>query len=103
MAQMNRAISGVDTLFIPSDASNSFLASKLIREIARFGGDVTSMVPPPVAKRLRSGTEFPVADDGFDYTPEPAAPRLAGSDVEAPPPSLHDLLERLGPCRCRPR
>jgi pantetheine-phosphate adenylyltransferase len=53
MAQMNRAVSGVDTLFIPSDASNSFLASKLIREIARFGGDVTSMVPPPVAKRLQ--------------------------------------------------
>lgn len=53
MAQMNRAVSGVDTLFIPSDAAHSFLASKLIREIARFGGDVTSMVPPPVAKRLQ--------------------------------------------------
>lgn len=52
MAQMNRAVSGIDTLFLPSDASHSFLASKLIREIARYGGDVTSMVPPPVAKRL---------------------------------------------------
>jgi len=52
MAQMNRAVSGVDTLFIPSDSANSFLASKLIREIARFGGDVSSMVPAPVAKRL---------------------------------------------------
>ena len=52
MAQMNHAISGVDTLFIPSASSHSFLASKLIREIARFGGDVESMVPPPVAKRL---------------------------------------------------
>jgi pantetheine-phosphate adenylyltransferase len=52
MAQMNHAISGVDTLFIPSASSHSFLASKLIREIARFGGDVASMVPVPVASRL---------------------------------------------------
>jgi len=52
MAQMNRRISGVDTLFIPTTSSHSFLASKLIREIARFGGDVTSMVPEPVNRRL---------------------------------------------------
>ena len=52
MAQMNHKISGVDTLFIPSASGNSFLASKLIREITRFGGDVSNMVPPPVAKRL---------------------------------------------------
>jgi len=53
MAQMNRSISGVDTLFIPSASRNSFLASKLIREIARFGGDVDTMVPPPVSRRLK--------------------------------------------------
>ncbi|MFP3900630.1 MAG: pantetheine-phosphate adenylyltransferase [Acidimicrobiia bacterium] len=52
MAQMNHAVSGVDTLFIPSGSSYSFLASKLIREIARYGGDISSMVPPPVAKLL---------------------------------------------------
>ena len=52
MAQMNKRVSGVDTLFIPSGSSHSYLASKLIREIARFGGDVASMVPPPVAARL---------------------------------------------------
>ena len=53
MAQMNHKISGVDTLFIPSASEHSFLASKLIREIARFGGDVSDMVPPPVARRLK--------------------------------------------------
>jgi len=53
MAQMNNKISGVDTLFIPCASNNSFLASKLIREVARFGGDVTSTVPEPVAKRLK--------------------------------------------------
>lgn len=52
MARMNRAVAGIDTLFIPAGAANSFLASNLLREIARFGGDVTSMVPAPVAKRL---------------------------------------------------
>ena len=52
MSQMNRALTGVDTFFIPCDSSHSYLASKLIREIARFGGDVSTMVPPPVAKRL---------------------------------------------------
>jgi pantetheine-phosphate adenylyltransferase len=52
MAQMNHKISGVDTLFIPSASEHSFLASRLIREIARFGGDVSDMVPPAVARRL---------------------------------------------------
>ncbi len=51
-AQMNKAISGVETVFIPSATAHSFVASKWIREISRFGGDVSSMVPQPVAKRL---------------------------------------------------
>ena len=49
---MNLAISGVHTVFIPSATNHSFVASKLIREIARLGGDVHTMVPPPVAKRI---------------------------------------------------
>ena len=52
-AQMNLAISGVHTVFLPSATTHSFVASKLIREIARFGGDVTSMVPPAVSSRLQ--------------------------------------------------
>jgi pantetheine-phosphate adenylyltransferase len=51
-AQMNLAISGMHTVFIPSATTHSFIASKWIREISRFGGDVSSMVPPPVTKRL---------------------------------------------------
>ncbi|MFM7068643.1 MAG: phosphopantetheine adenylyltransferase, partial [Actinomycetes bacterium] len=53
MAQMNKSVSGVDTLFIPSTSGSSFLASRLIREIARFGGDVSNMVPAPVAAQLK--------------------------------------------------
>ena len=51
-AQVNLAISGVHTLFLPSATSHSFLASKWIREIAPLGGDVSSLVPSAVAKRL---------------------------------------------------
>ena len=51
-AHMNLAISGMHTVFIPSATEHSFVASKLIREIAKFGGDVTTMVPTPVAQRL---------------------------------------------------
>ena len=52
-AHMNRKISGVETLFIPSATEHSFVASKLLREIARFGGDVSEMVPAAVATRLQ--------------------------------------------------
>jgi len=51
-AQMNLAISGVHTVFLPSATTHSFMASKLIREVARFGGDVSSMVPDAVAAKL---------------------------------------------------
>jgi pantetheine-phosphate adenylyltransferase len=53
MAQMNKRVSGVDTLFIPSGSSHAYLASKLIREIARYQGDISTMVPPAVAKLLQ--------------------------------------------------
>ncbi len=53
MAQMNHAIGGVHTVFLPSASSHSFLASKFIRDIARFGGDVSSMVPAAVSRRLK--------------------------------------------------
>ncbi len=54
MAQMNEAISGVVTVFLPSASSRSFIASSLVREIARLGGAtrVRSMVPAPVARHL---------------------------------------------------
>ncbi|MCB0978174.1 MAG: pantetheine-phosphate adenylyltransferase [Acidimicrobiales bacterium] len=51
-AQMNQAISGVHTVFLPSATTHSFVASRLIREIARFGGDISSTVPTPVAEAL---------------------------------------------------
>ena len=55
MAQMNRQLSGIDTVFIPTSAEFSFLASRLLREVWHYGGDVSSMVPPPVALALAEG------------------------------------------------
>ena len=52
MAQMNRGLAGVDTLFMPTNPEYSFLASSLVKEIAKWGGDVSSLVPPNVLKRL---------------------------------------------------
>ena len=56
MAQMNRGLAGVDTLFMPTNPEYSFLASSLVKEIAKWGGDVSSLVPPNVLQRLRGRT-----------------------------------------------
>ena len=53
MAQMNHHLSGIETLFLPTSSTHSFVASRLIREVVRYGGDVSEFVPPPVARRLK--------------------------------------------------
>src|SRR3954449_3073714 len=55
MAQMNKTISGILTVFLPAASSRSFIASNLVRDIARLGGParVANMVPEPVARRLK--------------------------------------------------
>ena len=45
MAQMNQQLSGIDTFFISTSPQYSFLSSSLVQEVARFGGDVSGMVP----------------------------------------------------------
>lgn len=52
MAQMNSTLAGVETLFLPTSALWGFVSSSLVREVARLGGDVTTLVPPPVHARL---------------------------------------------------
>lgn len=54
MAQTNKEISGVDTLFLPTDPKHSFISSKFIREIAKFDRAVDSMVPAVVSKALEA-------------------------------------------------
>lgn len=52
MAQMNERLSGIVTIFLPTAARHSFLASRLLREVARFGGDISTMVPGAVNRRI---------------------------------------------------
>lgn len=52
MAQMNQRLAGVETFFITTAPSWSYLSSSLVKEVARFGGDVTGLVPPVVTERL---------------------------------------------------
>ncbi len=52
-AQMNLTISGMHTLFIPSGSNSSFIQSKFVRDVARFGGDLSALVPPPVERMLK--------------------------------------------------
>lgn len=55
LAQMNEAIFGLVTVFLPTSAETAFIASSLIREVARYGGAdrVAEFVPAPVCTRLR--------------------------------------------------
>jgi pantetheine-phosphate adenylyltransferase len=53
MAQMNQRLSGVDTVFVPTSPEWSYLASSLVKEVARFGGDVSGLVPSGVLAALR--------------------------------------------------
>lgn len=53
MAQMNAALSGVETLFMATNPRYSYLSSSLVKEVARFRGDIGAFVPEVVARRLR--------------------------------------------------
>ena len=52
MAQMNSSLADIETVFVPTSPEYSFLASSLVKEVAAFGGDVSSLVPPAVLIRL---------------------------------------------------
>jgi pantetheine-phosphate adenylyltransferase len=51
-AHMNRSLTGVDTMFLMSDASYSFVSSSLVKEVFRLGGDVSHFVPPVVLDHM---------------------------------------------------
>jgi pantetheine-phosphate adenylyltransferase len=52
MAHTNHAVSGVRTVYLPCKPSLVFISSRFIREISHYGGDVTPLVPVPVARQL---------------------------------------------------
>jgi pantetheine-phosphate adenylyltransferase len=52
-AQMNYRLAKVETMFMTTNPLYSFLSSSLVKEIAKYGGDVSGLVPEPVLVRLR--------------------------------------------------
>jgi pantetheine-phosphate adenylyltransferase len=52
MAHTNRVVGGIDTVLLPCDPARGYVSSTFIREIARAGGDVSGLVPAPIARRL---------------------------------------------------
>ncbi len=52
MAQMNFKLAGVETMFMTTNPEFSFLSSSLVKEVARYGGDVSHLLHPLVEKRL---------------------------------------------------
>ncbi len=53
MAQMNRHLSEIETCFVATSPKWSYLSSSLVKEIARYGGDVSGLVPEHVARKLK--------------------------------------------------
>ncbi len=53
MSQMNRHLTGMETVYMATAAGFSFISSSLVKEVAKLGGDVSQLVPPPVAKALK--------------------------------------------------
>ena len=53
MAHMNKKISGLETVFLVPGQGLSYISSSLVREVARYGGDVSGLVHPSVVEALR--------------------------------------------------
>ncbi|MFN3865824.1 MAG: pantetheine-phosphate adenylyltransferase [Demequina sp.] len=57
MALMNRSLSGVETVFVTGDNALSHIASSLVRDVARHGGDIDAYVPAGVAAAVRAALD----------------------------------------------
>ena len=53
MSQINLQLQGVETLFLSTAPAHSFLSSSLVKEIASYGGDVSSYIPAMLLERLK--------------------------------------------------
>ena len=53
MALMNKHLTGIETVFLPGDPRFEHVSSSLVKEVAKYGGDVTGLVPDPVVDALK--------------------------------------------------
>jgi pantetheine-phosphate adenylyltransferase len=54
MAQVNRDLSGIETVFLPADPAHGFISSSLVKQVASLGGDITNYVPAEVVEALKN-------------------------------------------------
>jgi pantetheine-phosphate adenylyltransferase len=57
MAQVHNQASGVETMFMATAPAHSFLSSSIVKELAYYGGDVSTMVPAHVDAALKTRAE----------------------------------------------
>ena len=53
MSQMNRHLTGMETVFMPTRSDWSFISSSLVKEVAKLGGSIDGLVPSAVEKALQ--------------------------------------------------
>lgn len=53
MALMNKHLTGIETVFLPGDPRFEHVSSSLVKEVAKYDGDVTGLVPDPVLDALK--------------------------------------------------
>ncbi|MGQ4534306.1 pantetheine-phosphate adenylyltransferase [Dermabacteraceae bacterium P13115] len=54
MARVNQQLTGIETLFLPANPNYSHISSSMVKEVARLGGDVGAMLPPPAQQKFSS-------------------------------------------------
>lgn len=69
VALTNRAVAGVETVFIMTSTEYAFISSSLIKEIARMGGDVSTLVPAQVIGHIRPGRDEGSPDGNLNESP----------------------------------
>lgn len=57
MSQMNRHLTGMETVYMATSPEYGFVSSSLVKEVAKLGGDVANLVPPAVAAALKERIE----------------------------------------------
>jgi pantetheine-phosphate adenylyltransferase len=54
MARVNRDLSGIETVFLPSDPANTHISSSLVKQVASLNGDITKYVPAAVIRGFKA-------------------------------------------------
>jgi pantetheine-phosphate adenylyltransferase len=54
MARVNRDLTGIETIFLPSDPANTHISSSLVKQVAALGGDIAKYVPAAVIRGFKA-------------------------------------------------